>query len=131
MSKIVLALAMSVLLAGDAISAERKYAAFEVASHEEPKVTFRFSSADATSDSPIVISTPGRKLTNKDREHRVSLQKHWLSLHLPEQLRFVSRSLNECGLKRSGEYPFCDLYVFEDPVSKETFEYYIYTGNWP
>jgi hypothetical protein len=124
-------LAMSVLVAGNAMAAEFKYAGFEVTSHEEPKITFQFSAADATSDSPVVISILGRKLTNKDRGHRVSLQKLWLSLHVPERLEIVSRALNECSLKREGEYSFCDLYIFEDPVSKKKSEYYIYVGNWP
>ncbi len=108
-----------------------KYAGFDVTDHDDPKVSFSFSAADASSTSPIVISIPGRKLTNDDRQHRVDLQKHWLSLHVPKGARLISRSLNECGLMTKGEYPYCDLYVFEDPVTGKQFEYYIYVGNWP
>ena len=122
---------LAAILAWSAGVAEPKYTGFDVTNHDDPKVSFTFSPGDATSTSPIVITIPGRKLTNADRIYRVDLQKHWLSLHVPKGARLVSRTLNECGLKRVGEYPFCDLYVFEDPVSKRRLEYYIYVGNWP
>ena len=125
------ALLISVVIAGSSLGAEPKFKGFDVTSHDEPKVTFNFSASDATRDSPVVITIPGRKLTNADRKHRVSLQKHWLSLHVPESYDLVSRVLVECGLKNKGEYPFCDLYEFEDPSTKKRYEYWIYVGNWP
>ena len=124
-------LAPFVALAGNVFSAEPKYPAFEVTSHDEPKVTFQFSASDASRSSPVVITIPGRKLTNEDRKHRVSLQKHWISLHAPESFELVSRVLIKCGLKNKGEYPYCDLYEFEDPATKRRTEFYIYVGNWP
>ena len=125
------ALAISIAIAGCALGAEPKYAGFDVTSHDDPKVTFNFSASDASRDSPVVITIPGRKLTSADRTHRVSLQKHWLSLHVPDSYELVSRVLIECGLKNKGEYPFCDLYEFDDPVTKKRHEYWIYVGNWP
>jgi len=125
------AIGLAAIVAWNAGVAEPKYTGFDVTNHDDPKVSFSFSSGDATSTSPIVITTPGRKLTNADRVYRVDLQKHWLSLHVPKSARLISRTLNECGLKRVGEYPVCDVYVFEDPVTKKQLEYYIYVGNWP
>ncbi len=122
---------LAAILGLSAVAAEPMYAGFEVNNQTDPKVSFSFSAGDATSKSPIVISSPGRKLTNDDRQHRVNLQKHWLSLHVPKGARLISRSLNECSLKRKGEYSFCDLYVFEYPATKKQLEYYIYVGNWP
>jgi len=123
--------ALAVIITGIALAAEPKYASFDVTDHADPKVSFSLSAGDATSTSPIVISIPGRKLTNDDRQHRVDLQKHWLSLHVPKTARLILRSLNECGLKREGEFPFCDVYVFEEPATKKQLEFYIYIGNWP
>jgi hypothetical protein len=122
-----------VLTAGSTLRAEEahKYAAFDVTSHDDPKVAFHFSAADATSSDPVVISISGRKLTNEDRVHRVSLQKHWLSVNVPSTLKPVSRCLAKCGLKREGEFAACDRYTFVDPATQKQFEYYIYVGNWP
>lgn len=124
-------IALAALIAANAVAAEPKYPGLEVTDHDNPEVSFSFSAGDATSTSPIVISVPGRKLTNDDRRHRVNLQKHWLSLHVPKDARLVSRALVECGLKRKDEYAACDRYVFEDPGLKKQLEYYIYVGNWP
>jgi hypothetical protein len=121
----------AVLVAGYAVAAEPKYAGFDVTDHDDPKVSFSFSAGDATSASPIVISAPGRKLTDDDRRYRVDLQKHWLSLHVPRNAQLVSRALVECELKRENEFAACDRYVFEEPDSKQQLEYYIYVGNWP
>ena len=122
---------LGLLLSSVAAAAEPKYAGFDVTDHDDPKVAFNFSAGDATSTSPIVITVPGRKLTDDDRKHRVDLQKHWISLHKPEGSVLVSRTLNECGLERKGEYPFCDVYTFEDSKTKKRYEFYIYVGNWP
>jgi hypothetical protein len=122
---------LALLLVSVAGAAEPKYPGFDVSDHDDPKVAFSFSAGDATSTSPIVITVPGRKLTNEDRKHRVDLQKHWISLHKPEGTVLVSRTLNRCGLKRDGEYPFCDVYTFEDANTKKRHEFYIYVGNWP
>ena len=124
----------AILLAGIvglALAGEPRYAGFEVTNRENAEVTFMFSAGDATSASPIIISIPGRKLTNADRVYRVDLQKHWVSLHAPEQAVFVSRSLKECGLERPEEFPYCDVYVFKGPGADKRLEFYIYVGNWP
>ena len=99
--------------------------------HLDGGSTFVFSEDYATIESPVVISVPGRKLTNDDREFRVDLQKYWLSINVPKNLRYAFRSLDECGRKIAGEYPFCDHYVFSDPKTDKQFDYYIYVGNWP
>jgi len=121
----------ALLIAGNAVAAEPKYAGFDVTDLDDPRVSFNFSAGDATSASPIVISAPGRRLTNDDRTHRTDLQKHWLSFHVPKDARLVSRALVECEFKRRDEFAACDRYVFEDPESKQELEYYIYVGNWP
>jgi hypothetical protein len=131
MKHIATAIGLAALMVGTAASAEPKYAGFDVTDHEDPKMSFVFSSGDATSASPIVISAPGRRLTDADRVHRVDLQKHWLSLHVPKGARLLSRALVECGLTRKEEFAACDRYVFEDPASKLPLEFYIYVGNWP
>ena len=107
------------------------YPSFEIRSHDGKSPTFVFSEGYATSKSPIVITTPGRKLTNAERQHRVDLQKHWLSRNVPKHLELQSRTLDECGLKRPDEIAACDHYVFVDAKSKQTIHYYIYVGNWP
>lgn len=108
------------------------FKSFEVIDYEtKDSPTFFFSEAYATSASPVVITVPGRKLTNADRTFRTSLQKHWLSVNVPDVLEIQSRSLSKCDLKRKGEYSMCDLYVFLDPTTKKQHEYYIYVGNWP
>lgn len=93
--------------------------------------SFVFSEGYATSESPIVITIPGRKLTDADREHRVGLQKYWLSRNVPKEFELQRRSLVQCDLKRPDEFAACDRYVFVDPESKQQFNYYIYVGNWP
>lgn len=122
---------IALFAATTALAGTARYAGFDVTSREDPAVTFHFSDADATSASPVVITIPGRKLTNDDRTYRVSLQKHWLSLNVPKGFRFVARVLGKCELKREGEFPFCDIYSFEDPDTKKQTDYYIYVGNWP
>ena len=123
---------LACVLAVESVLAQSpKFSGFDVTSQEEPSVTFHFSSADATSASPVIISAPGRKLTNADRAHRTYLQRHWLSLNVPKNLKLVSRTLDECDLKRDKEIPACDHYVFEDPTTGQMSDYYIYVGNWP
>ncbi|HEY0684006.1 MAG TPA: hypothetical protein VGD45_16870 [Steroidobacter sp.] len=117
------------VVAGEAVS--KRYESFEVRSQDGTSPTFIFSAADATSESPIVISVPGRKLTEADRQHRVGLQKYWLSKNVPKDFEYRVRSLVECGLQRPGEFAACDHYVFVDPKSEQEFHYYIYVGNWP
>ena len=108
-----------------------KFAGFDAKTDDGESPTFHLSDADATSSSPVVLSIPGRRLTNADRIYRVNLQKIWLSKYVPKALTFRSRSLVECAYKRRGEYPFCDLYEFEDESTGKQVDYYIYVGNWP
>ena len=117
------------VVAGEALS--KLYPSFEVRSQDGGSRTFVFSEAYATSQSPIVITILGRKLTHADRQHRVDLQKHWLSRNVPKGLEYRSRSLDQCDLKRPGEFAACDHYVFVDPESEQELHYYIYAGNWP
>ena len=109
------AVLLAVLLAQAAVAADAvKFQGFEVKLDAYPGVTFRFSDANASSSSPVVISIPGRGLTNEDRVHRTTLQKLWLSHNVPGHLTFRARFLSECDLKRQGEYPYCDLYLYEE-----------------
>jgi hypothetical protein len=114
----------------DVPAKEPKFRAFEVSLHDAPDVRFSFSAADASSTSPVIISVPGRTLKREDRTHRVSLQKHWLSLNIPKDLSFRTRTLVPCRYRRDGEFSAADRYVFEDAAGQQ-FEYFFYVGNWP
>ena len=119
-------------LAAHAQEVRRSFASFEVVNHDvKDGPTYVFSDGYATVDSPIVITVAGRRLADADRSNRVDLQKHWLSINVPDNFKLQYRSLVECGLERKGEYPFCDLYTFVDPVWGQEHDYYIYVGNWP
>ncbi len=109
----------------------RAFKSFEVESGDVPGLKFSFSEADATSDSPVIIAVVGRKLTMEDHKYRVGLQKYWLSVNVAANLQIEQRVLGKCGLKREGEYPYCDIYQFVNPKTKERVSYYIYVGNWP
>jgi Variant SH3 domain len=109
-----------------------RFESIQVRPDEAPKTsTFTFSSAAATSASPVVISIGHRKLSASDRKFRTWLQKYWLSANVPEYMTFVSRSLVSCEYKRKNEYAFCDAYVFENPASGQKQSFFIYVGNWP
>jgi hypothetical protein len=132
MKRYLYAVLLAVLLAQAAVAADAaKFQGFEVKLDAYPGVTFRFSDANASSSSPVVISIPGRGLTNEDRVHRTTLQKLWLSHNVPGHLTFRARFLSECDLKRQGEYPYCDLYLYEEAATGQQISYYIYVGNWP
>src|SRR5262249_37139873 len=98
MKRIATFIAFATLGINSALATEPRYAGFDVTDPVDPKVTFSFCAVDATSTSPLVLTIPGRKLTNDDRKHRVDLQKYWVSQHKPEGSLLVSRTLNECGL---------------------------------
>jgi hypothetical protein len=108
-----------------------KYPSIEAVSHEEPGLRFVFSASHATSADPVVISVAGRDLKVEDGEHRVSLQKYWVSQQFKNDYHVVQRYSAECTLKRPNEFSGCDVYVVEDDVSKKQFTFYIYMGNWP
>ncbi|MEQ1767095.1 MAG: hypothetical protein ABL859_06660 [Methylotenera sp.] len=129
---LIVAALVTLSLSAAAQDRNRSFKSFEVVDHNvKDGPAFVFSEAYATSNSPVVISVAGRKLTNADRTNRVDLQKHWLSVNVPRNFEFQMRSLAECKFKRKGEYPSCDVYVFLDPATKKEDEYYIYVGNWP
>lgn len=123
-------IATMMLLAGTAVAAP-KYPGFEVTLRGDSKTSFRFSDADATSELPVVISIPGRALAEADREHRISLQKHWLSVNVPKNLVLEMRAQVQCAFKRDGEFSVCDCYTYSDPATGKQVSYYIYIGNWP
>lgn len=107
------------------------FKSFEVSSQSDEGLKFHFSGGDASSESPIIITVVGRPLTESDRKHRVSLQKHWISVNVPSEFKFISRSLVFCSYKREGEFSGCDLYVFKNPKTNESFEFFFYLGHWP
>lgn len=119
----------SVPLAIDA--APPKFESFTVNPRGQENLKFTFSKAAATSNDPIVISVVGRKFTKEDRTHRTDLQKVWLKENVPVEYAFVTRSLDDCGLKRKGEIAMCDHYRFKDKNTEREFSYFIYVGNWP
>jgi hypothetical protein len=108
-----------------------KYPRIEAVSHKEPGLRFVFSASNATSANPVVISVAGRDLKVEDGEHRVSLQKYWVSQQFTNEYHVVQRFSAECELKRPDEISGCDVYVVEDDVTKKQFTFYIYMGNWP
>lgn len=92
---------------------------------------FILSSGAATSSSPIVVTLRDRPLTNADRIYRTTLQKRWLSTHVPADRVFLIRTLSECDFKTKGGFQFCDVYSFRNPSTGQNDDYYIYVGNWP
>src|SRR6266702_408530 len=120
-----------ILTLSQAACGKPKYPAFEVTSDDNPSVTFHFSAADATSSSPVIITVPGRELTIDDGTHRISLQRHWVALHVPKESSLVGMGSARCGIKRDGEFPGCDVMFVELPGTKKEVEYYFYDGNWP
>jgi hypothetical protein len=125
---------LSITLLGVALlnasAKDPKFPAFEVSLPDTNGVRFSFSAADASSASPVIISVRGRALKKEDRAYRVDLQKHWLSIHVPKNLKFKMRTLDRCEYKRDVEFAGADHYVFEDGAGHQ-FHYYFYVGNWP
>ena len=107
------------------------YPSIEARSQEDPSAHFIFSASDATSSDPVIISAVGRELTNEDGEHRVSLQKYWVSQQFTNDYRVVDRYSAECELTRPNEISGCDVYVVEDLVTEQQVTFFIYMGNWP
>jgi hypothetical protein len=127
------AITWSLCLADSSISNSdaSQYPSIEAGSQEEPSLRFVFSASDATSSDPVVISAVGRALTIEDGEHRVSLQKYWVSQQFTNDYRVVDRYSAECDLKRPNEISGCDVYVVEDLVTRQEVTFFIYMGNWP
>ena len=109
-----------------------RYAKWTVEAGKDPKIQFAFSASNATAEDPVVISIPGRELTNAERVHRVDLQKQWLAKHVPAKFEIVSRQQVQIPFKRKEDkFAAADVYVFKDPATNEEKSYYIYLGNWP
>jgi hypothetical protein len=108
------------------------FASFSVVDHDVPEgPEFAFSAARATTADPVFITVVGRKMRKGDRENRVDLQKHWLSVNVPDAYEVQERSLVTCEPPGKWEFPYCDLYVFVDPATGVQHEYFIFVGNWP
>jgi hypothetical protein len=56
----------------------------------------------ATSGSPIVITTPGRKLTIEDRVFRTDFQRHWLSVNVTQGCQARSQNALEMWSEDTG-----------------------------
>jgi hypothetical protein len=126
------ALFVAVTIASADLHAQgHKFQAFGVTSHDAAALKFRFSEADASSSSPVVISVTGRDLTSADRAQLTSLQQYWLSINVPKNLTFRSRASDACDFKRAGESTSCDHYIYRDSATGKDFHYYFYVGNWP
>lgn len=110
-----------------AVAAEReKFPGFVVHPHEGDGPEFEFSSAYATSASPIVVTVVGRKMKRSDGEFRTSLQRHWLAEHVlrTAELRIREQVLCDFGSGRGR----CDRYEFEPGGDEHS--YYFYLNNW-
>lgn len=124
--------AVCVLLTGLASSwaataaGREKFPGFVVHPHEGDGPEFEFSSAYATSASPVVIKVVGRKTKESDAEFRTSLQKHWLAENVPHtaELRMREQVLCDFGSGRGR----CDRYEFEPGGDEHS--YYFYLNNW-
>lgn len=121
-------LAPSVTLVAGCESAA--YPAFETTIAEAPGVVYRFSSAPASSSSPIFMSIEGRDPTSNDRAVRTQLIRKWVAAHAPEGATMANWGSAMCGTERPGEFPGCDILAVNTP-SGRTVEYYFYAGNWP
>ncbi len=108
-----------------------RYSAFDVTSHDDPSISFHYSSGDATSASPIVITEVGHKITATDRHFFSSLRANWLSSHVGSELHFVGFGTAKCEFQLNEEPPYCDVVEFEDQETKRSVAFYFYEGNWP
>jgi hypothetical protein len=79
---------------------------------------YRFSSADATSSSPVVMTVEGREPTATDPR--------WVASHAPS-----GATMAGWGVKRKeSEFPGCDVFVVNDSATGKEVGYYFYAGNW-
>ncbi|QWP77125.1 hypothetical protein J5226_01590 [Lysobacter sp. K5869] len=111
----------------DADETRPAFAGFVVHPRDGVGPEFEFSSARATADAPVVITVVGRKAKASDREHRTSLQKHWLQQNVPagSELRMREQAMCDYG-PGTGR---CDRYEFEPGGERNA--YYFYLNNWP
>ena len=128
-----LSLSMCTTLAAAMLSGCGKptYRPMEIALDEAPGITFQFSAADATRSSPVFMSIKGREPTPGDSAFRTRLIRRWVAAHAPEGATMDYWGSAECGLKRKGEFPGCDIFAIKVPSTGENIEYYFYGGNWP
>jgi hypothetical protein len=110
---------------------EPKYQPMEITLDEAPGITFQFSAANATDSSPVFMSIKGREPTPDDSAFRTCLIRRWVAAHAPEGATMDSWGSAECGLKRKGEFPGCDIFAINVPSTGKKIEYYFYGGNWP
>jgi hypothetical protein len=111
---------------------EPSFPAWQVTMEEVPGVIYRFSSADATSSSPIVMTVEGREPTDTDQRLRTRLIRKWVAFHAPPDGTMVAWASAMCGEKRKeGEFPGCDIFIINDPTTGKEVDYYFYAGNWP
>jgi hypothetical protein len=112
------------------VYAAEPFPALEVSPSGQAEPRFQFSQALASNNDPVAISVVGRNLREKDREHRVDLQKYWLQRNVPADYKIVDRALVECPQKKPKQFGACDEYVFTDTAGAEH-SYQFYVGNWP
>lgn len=123
-------LIFAALTAPAAAQEGKVFAAFPVVAQDVGKTErFIYSEAAASQADPIVISVEGRPLTVQDREYRVDLQKHWLTVNIPEHFAFVDRSLTPCNPEPERTAGRCDRYEFADADTVHA--YYFRVDHWP
>lgn len=120
-----------VALTAPAAAQEGKvFASFSVVGQDVGKAErFIYSGAAASQADPIVISVEGRPLTVQDRMYRVDLQKHWLTVNIPEHFALVDRSLTLCNPEPERAAGRCDRYEFADVDTVHA--YYFRIDHWP
>ena len=90
---------------------------------------FAYSTARATEDDPVVITRRYGEREDSDHEHRVSLQRYWLAVNVPEAWEGTMRVQSTC--RRAGDRDArCDQYTFVDPKTKQEHTFYFYLNNW-
>jgi hypothetical protein len=108
---------------------EPEFPAWETTMDEAPGVVYKFSAADATSASPVIMTVAGRALNSADKPLQMRLIRKWVGAHAPAGATMSNWALAMCDVKREGEFPGCHVFVLNTPAGKKI-GYYFYDGNW-
>jgi hypothetical protein len=96
---------------------------------EAPGVVYRFSAADATGASPVIMTVDGREPNATDKPLQLRLIRKWVAAHAPSGGRMSHWATALCDVKREGEFPGCHVFAINGPSGNEI-DYYFYAGNW-
>jgi len=127
------ALSFAVACLAQSAIAQTERPPFDGFETEDPEsnagIVFAYSTSRATEDDPVVITRRYGEREASDREHRVSLQRLWLAINVPEAWEGTMRVQSTCHRKGDRDAR-CDQYTFVDPKTKQEHAFYFYLNNW-